>query len=567
MNQPVRFDGLGGLTPDSIFTSGGDDDLRNIDRSIFTSTGAGNDSVSLVSQGTVVTGMGNDFVLGSQDGDSIVTGEGNDSVNAQAGSDFVDAGAGNDFIDGGDGNNTVAAGAGNNTVATGTGADSVTAEDGNDTITTGDGADTVRAGDGTNTVRSGAGADLVVTGIGNDSINTTGGASEVDNDTVDSGDGNDSIFVGLGDDTVNAGLGNDFIFLSENSGVLQTPVGTVFANEPGGLSLGDRINGGGGFDLLALQSVVDITLSGVQIQDIEVVNVYANASDVDVTVSTDLFPGNGVPVAGQSVLEVVYAGDLSTEVDGSVDASSLVQGEAINLTIACIDDFTALGGAGNDRFATVTNNVLPVRDITIQGNGGSDSIDLTARATATAATIVYATGNDGGTGGSGTGGDFITGYSAANDQIQITNGLLTDIGGLLSANVTNSQLVLGSLGDFTGIFQTTDTGRNILSLTGPARSLTDAQLFDADAIANNINGVGVVGNGRDIGDSIGIFTTVTNVTNQALILQQGQTQTALYLYTESSFDFETARAYTVEENELRQLGVFDNALFTGTELV
>ena len=106
----------------------------------------------------------------------------------------------------------------------------------------------------------------------------------------------------------------------------------------------------------------------------------------------------------------------------------------------------------------------------------------------------------------------------------------------------------------------------MLFLTGPAKSLTDAEITDAASVVQSINGVGVQGNGLQFGEAIFDATTITQQTNQALIVQQGQTETAVWLYIESSFDFETAQAYTVQTDELRLLGTFDALLLTLTSL-
>lgn len=565
VNQPVRFSGIGlffapGLQ--SIFTKDGDDFLVNIERSLFINAEGGNNTVDLDAAGTVVTAGGNDSVLGSGGADSILTGGGNDIVDGQGGADFINVDIGNDSVLGDGGNDTINGGTGNNTIDAGTGADSVITGVGNDSILGGNDNDTINAGDGTNTVLAGLGADSVVTGSGADSISTAV-AIEAENDRVTSSAGADTVLVGLGDDSVDAGADNDLIVLAASTVGLSA--GFVQTAIPGGFSLGDRINGGTGDDTLVFGLAdnllnVDTTVSGTQVQNVEQLNV--GVGDFNTLIlDTSLRP---LPTGG--TLKVNVDGNVIPGGDGNsfiLNATSFVQGQAVNVFTTGLDTSSTYNlGAGNDTFTNATG-IAASDFVTVAGNGGADSINL---ASAAVEVVQFNTGNDGGTGGTGTGGDFITGYSPAADSIFITGGLLTDIGGLLSNQVTNAQLTLGGLSG-TGNPGNNLSGRNILNLTGPARSLTDAQLFDANAVAGNINGVGVVGNGLAFGDLIGLFNTVDAVTNQALIVQQGQTDTALYLYTESSFDFSNPQAYTVEASELRQLGVFDNSLFTGTELV
>jgi Ca2+-binding RTX toxin-like protein len=521
VNQPVRFSGIGfGFAPglQSIFTAGGDDFLVNIERDITVNTSGGNDTVS---------GFG--FA-----------------------SLFADLGTGNDSFLGALGNDTVIAGVGNDIISTDGGNDSVLAGEGNDSVLGGAGADTINGGDGNNTIAAGTGADSVVTGNGADSISTAV-ALEVENDTVVSGFGADTVFVGLGNDSVLAGDGNDLIVLADNATPLTTQIGVegrLFTTQVGGFSAGDRINGGAGFDtvLLAVGSNGDFvgtntTLSATNFVGIEQFNITVGDLDT-ITLASDLI------AIGAPALNVNF-GIPGGAVSGSVlDATAFVQGQAVNVTTPGDGDLafgsqSILGGAGNDSVlhGARTGGNLNGR-LYVQGNGGSDSINLAAGA-AGSVTVGYATGNDGGTGGTGTGGDFITGYNAATDQIDITGALLANIGGALSNNVVNSAFQISS--------------NNVLSLTGPARSLTDAELFDANAIAANINGVGVVKNL--------LLGPVTGGTN--LIVQQGQTDTVIYTYIETDYSvFDSiGTVYTVEASELRQLGVFNNTLFTGTELV
>ncbi|MCP9913599.1 hypothetical protein KBZ07_09300 [Cyanobium sp. BA20m-14] len=506
VNQAVQFNGIGvvgGLALASIFTSGGADLLTSIERSLFIDTGAGNDSVDIDAAGTVVTGFGNDSVEGSIADDSIVTGEGADTVEAGAGADFVDSGLGNDFVEGDIGD------------------------------------DTINAGEGTNTVSAGLGNDSVVSGSGNDSINTAAGAEELitdSNDTVSSGAGNDTVLVGLGDDSVVAGADNDLIVLGSSFTLSE---GIPHTSDQGGFTVLDRIDGGIGIDTLALglDSVTTstTTITGIQVQNIEVLNVSPGASNQTLVLATSLLPTGGR-------LQVNLDGDVNDDGAGFIlDGTAFVQGQALDVFTTALNTSSTYNlGAGNDTFTNFAGDASD--NVSVAGNGGSDSINLVNGADET---VQYNTGNDGGTAGIaatnvfGSVGDFITGYDQANDQILITSALFADIGGALSLNADNSTLLLGT--------------NNVLSLTGPARSVTDAQLYSPNVIAEAINGVGVVGGGGP---------------GEALIVLQGQTQTALYTYIESDYNpTNVGASYTVQANELRQLGVFDNALFTGAELV
>jgi Ca2+-binding RTX toxin-like protein len=115
----------GGDGLDSLAGGAGNDNLDgggNSDTAIFgdagvgvdlvagTATGEGTDTLSGIEN--VVTGTGNDSVIGSDGANYIVVGDGNDTVVAGDGDDVVDGGSGNDALDGGDGIDTVLVDAG-----------------------------------------------------------------------------------------------------------------------------------------------------------------------------------------------------------------------------------------------------------------------------------------------------------------------------------------------------------------------------------------------------------------------------------------------------------------------
>ena len=123
----------------------------------------------------LVGGVGNDFVFGGSQGDTVSTGEG--ALN------FVVSRAGNDNIAGGNGTDFISIGAGDDTVNAGNGQDFVTTSDmnvsngtlslldnnsaGNDTINLGDGNDFVHVGgnlQATDRIDGGIGSDYLVIG-------------------------------------------------------------------------------------------------------------------------------------------------------------------------------------------------------------------------------------------------------------------------------------------------------------------------------------------------------------------------------------------------------------------
>ena len=126
--------------------------------------------------------------------------------------------------------------------------------------------------------------------------------------------------------------------------------------------------------------------------------------------------------------------------------------------------------------------------------------------------------------------------------------------------------------DFTGDLETPSLGgfgQNMLFLTGPAKSLTNAEIIDAAAVADKINGVGVQGNDLSFGGQLPLNSAyrISQQTSQALIVQQGETDTAVWVYSEGSFNFGTKETYTAEVGELRLLGTFEDALLTQSDFL
>ncbi len=107
-------------------------------------TGAGNDSIDITSDGsnTVNAGNGNNQIIMSGNSKDIITsGSGDDVILAGAGDDIINAGAGNDIINGGTGNDVLNGSTGNDTYLfnKGDGADIIQDNGGNDVMKLGEG--------------------------------------------------------------------------------------------------------------------------------------------------------------------------------------------------------------------------------------------------------------------------------------------------------------------------------------------------------------------------------------------------------------------------------------------
>ena len=162
--------------------------------------------------------------------EAIVTGSGDDTVLGDIGDDVVSTGAGTDTLSGGAGDDTFDAGAGNDTIAGGIGDDSITAGTGDDTIVVNDtfGNDTIAggsdAGDTDTDILDGSGLteDVVVdlsapeTGTITNGTDTT---SFTEIEEIITGAGNDTVTGGAGGDTVSTGSGEDEVTFSNGDDI------------------------------------------------------------------------------------------------------------------------------------------------------------------------------------------------------------------------------------------------------------------------------------------------------------------------------------------------------------
>ena len=113
---------------------------------------------------------------------SVITGKGDDTIIGHKGKDVIFTDSGNDDI------------------STGAGADDIFAGDGNDTI---------RAGDGDDRIYGGTGNDLIYGGTGNNVY--IGGAG--DDHMIDEGNGNNLFIGGSGMDIINIGGGSNAVYI------------------------------------------------------------------------------------------------------------------------------------------------------------------------------------------------------------------------------------------------------------------------------------------------------------------------------------------------------------------
>lgn len=150
----------------------------------------------------ILTGYGNDFVVGNNNDNIIGSGAGDDTVFGQGGNDSIFGGYGNDRLIGGYGN------------------DRLKGEDGDDLLVGGQGNDTLDGGQGEDTLWGQDDNDVLFGGGGDDYLS--------------GGNGNDFLNGGRGSDELRGGAGADYFFIGdflENSGL--TNIDTILDFEVG----------------------------------------------------------------------------------------------------------------------------------------------------------------------------------------------------------------------------------------------------------------------------------------------------------------------------------------------
>lgn len=220
----------GGNGHDTLDGGAGDDDLDGgagddtadwsasgatvtVDLVAGTATGPdiGSDTIDGIER--VLTGVGDDVVVGSGAADDIITDAGADTIDAAAGDDYISAGVGDDVIDAGPGDDLVHTSTGNDTIDGGAGDDYLYDGPGDDTVDGGAGEDHLLHGGATGPVSVDLAAGTSTgTSSGNDtliSIEHVVGSPYADGIRGD--DGDNDIDGSLGDDAIEGRAGDDIL--------------------------------------------------------------------------------------------------------------------------------------------------------------------------------------------------------------------------------------------------------------------------------------------------------------------------------------------------------------------
>jgi len=396
-----RIDGLAGN--DSIFGDAGSDTLVGEDGAHTMDGGLGHDSIfggngiDLLSYasatGAVTVNLTNNRASGAAGNDSflgfeyVISGVGNDSLVGDSLANVLIGGAGNDTLSGGTGDDVLSGGAGTDMVSY---ADlieweAVTVDLTAQYATEASGYDTL---DGIEDVIAGAGDDSIVgddfanrlIGIGGNDV-LSGGAGD---DTLDGGEGDDTLTSGWGNDLLTGGAGVDVVSYAELSErpqavtvnlVTQRATGAAGDDTLSGIegviagvandsllgdSLGNVLFGGVGWDTLSGGAGDDILAGNIGLGDFDEYGAgqdmvsYTELTGATQAVTVNLVTQRATGAAGNDTLDGiddVIAGAGNDSILGSLMANWLIGGGG-NDTLSGGDlEDTLAGGAGNDSLA------------------------------------------------------------------------------------------------------------------------------------------------------------------------------------------------------------------------
>jgi len=406
--------------------------------------------------GATINGTsGNDTLNGTEAGETINGLGGNDTLNGNGGNDILNGGDGADTLNGGAGTDTLNGDGGIDTYITdGTDTINEAASAGTDTVQasvsytlganlenltlTGSGAingtgnalaNTITGNSGSNVLNGGGGADTLVGGGGNDTYVTDGG------DTITEG-------ASAGTDTVQSSvtytLGNNLENLTLTGTAAINGTGNALDNVLTGNSANNVLTGGAGNDTYIIQNTGDTVTEAASagtdvVQSSVTYTLGANVENLTLT-GTGAINGTGNTLnnvltgnsannvlaggTGNDTYVIQNTGDTVTEAASA--GTDLVQSSVTYTLGANVENLTltgsaAINGTGNTLANVITgnsgNNVLNggTGADTLSGGAGQDIFQFTT--TLGASNI-----------------DTISGYSVADDTIQLDRAVMAAIG-------------------------------------------------------------------------------------------------------------------------------------------
>ena len=487
-NDIYVVDDAGDVVNEIAVGSGG---IDRVDSSIGYTLGTNVENLNLTG-GNTINGTGNaldNAIVGNNAANQLFGGGGIDVLTGNAGNDLLDGGTGNDTLSGGDNNDVIIGGEGNDVIDVGTGFNTIVYNSsgfGNDTISSfdADGGtaanqdkidlsglgvtaanfatrvfESASGGNTVLTIREGGAASpiqgtITVNAVGNASIDindftlATTPASTINGtagnniplngtanaDTINALAGNDLVNAGGGNDIVNGGTGNDTVNGDDGDDTFNWNANTATATSLTNSDGRDIVNGG------AEGALGDTFVITGNAAVAETYRIYTRAA-------WDALPGN-IGASLNAATEIVVTRGANTDFANSVIAE-LREIEEIRINNS---EPVGSGSAGGDTIQVIgdfSGTSLRLNTITIDGEQGDDTIDISALTSAHR--IVFRSNG---------GNDTIIGALQAEDVIELPEG----------SDISTYELVENDNGT-----KTISNGTHSVTFTGvvPPQFLTD----------------------------------------------------------------------------------------------
>ena len=277
-------------------------------------------------------------------GDDIANGA--DAASFLGGNDTMSGLAGNDVLNGRNGNDTITGGAGNDTINGGTGTDTAVFAGASSNFTMASNGTTITVTD--NTAAEGVDAVTAVETLRFNGVNHSVVTGTTMANTMNGAAGNEAIFALAGNDTINGGAGNDLIYA--NGGVDSI----TQASATGGRDFVD-----GGLDEDTFTVTTDTTTA-------EAFVIYTRAAAITAI--------PGVVLNANTEIVITRNGAVMTELDNIE--------EIVVSTLRVTSPGGANGGTVSGDTISVVGDFnqtsLNFNTITIDGNTGNDTVDISA---------------------------------------------------------------------------------------------------------------------------------------------------------------------------------------------
>ncbi|MDX3927017.1 MAG: peroxidase family protein [Shinella sp.] len=429
-------------------------------------------------------GTGNilaNVIIGNSGDNQLFGGGGNDTLNGGTGSDLLDGGTGDDILNAGSGDNVIVGGAGNDTInlTTTPGTDDIIRYDAN-----GFGDDVINGFDATATggqdridlsalgitaanlasrvIESTVSGDTVLT-IRDASLNTIG-TIRVDNVSNAAIDAGDFILAGSGSSTGGATNGNNTLNGTNGDNVIDALGGNDTVNGNGG---NDTITGGTGNDAINGGSGDDIIIWNANSVGPTDGRDEINGGTEGLAGDTFIINGNGSSETYRIYTRAAWdalPGNIGNNLDNATEIVVTRNGTDFNSIIAELTEIEEIringfdpsvtGASGGDSFQIIgdfSGTHLRLNTITIDGDEGDDTVDISSLGSAHR--IVFRSNG---------GNDTIVGALRAQDVIELPPGV--------------------NVGDYTG---TTDE-EGVTTLTDGTHSIS----FVADGMPQVVDDAG-----------------------------------------------------------------------------